>query len=226
MVIKSTARSILAKRTRRGLAFDYVRLKARVRSAMGARLPSPRMLHLGCGRRHVPHFLNVDVSGSEFDIDLGSGRLPWADGAFDAIVSQQVIEHLDLESQLIPLLKEANRVLTPTGEIWLACPDMRAICESYLRDGGKALLADRLSRWPDFELGPVPPSHIVNVLFHQAGEHVNLFDYELLSAILAQAGFVSIQRVRESDLLERFPGFPPRNDDAISLYVRAKRRAP
>ncbi len=178
-------------------------------------------LHLGCGRRFVPGFLNVDVAGSEFDVDLASGALPWLDGSFDAVVSQQVIEHLDLEAELVPLLADLGRVLRSGGEAWLACPDMEAVCRSYLQDGGQALLADRVKRWPTFELGPFPPSQMVNVVFHQAGDHANLFDFSLLTRLLEAAGFAQVDRVREADLLARFPAFPKRDDDDFSLYVRA-----
>ncbi len=180
------------------------------------------MLHLGCGLRRVEGFLNVDVTGSEHDIDLAGGELPWADASFDVVVSQQVIEHLEVEAELMPLLRELARVLIPGGEAWLACPDMESICRSYLQDGGRALLADRKKRWPDFTLR-LPPQHMVNVLFHQAGEHINLFDFELLSWLLRDAGFAEVKRVAESDLLARFPAFPGRDDDEFSLYVKATR---
>lgn len=221
--LKGVARTLLAKRTRRGLSFDLLRLRARVKGRLARRRETPRRLHLGCGSRIVPGFLNVDVTGSELDLDFASGALPFADGAFDAVVSQQVIEHLDLESELIPLLRELVRVLAPGGEAFLACPDMESICRSYLADGGAALLADRQKRWPDFNLRGMPPSHMVNILFHQAGEHVNLFDFQLLSHVLREQGFREIERIREPDLLARFPEMPLRDDDDISLYVRAVR---
>jgi predicted SAM-dependent methyltransferase len=220
---RGLARRLLGKRTRRAIAFDWLRLKARARTLARRPAPSPpsRLLHLGCGGRRVPGFLNVDVAGSDLDIDLGGGVLPWADGTFTAIASQQVIEHLEIDTELRPLLAEMARVLAPGGEAWLACPDMEAICRSYLADGGAALLRDRQSRWPEFDLGGLPESHMMNVLFHQAGEHVNLFDFRLLAHVVREAGFSAVERVHEADFNARFPGFPVRNDDGLSLYVRA-----
>jgi predicted SAM-dependent methyltransferase len=170
--------------------------------------------------------LNVDVAGSEYDVDLTSGSLPWVDGAFDAVVAQQVIEHIELESELPLLLGEIFRVLRPGGEVWLSCPDMERVCRAYLGDGGASLLEDRRKRWPDFSLGEMPAQHIVNVAFHQAGEHLNLFDYPLLSWLLERKGFSSPVRVTEADLLRRFPEMPLRDDDAISLYVKAQKALP
>jgi predicted SAM-dependent methyltransferase len=149
--------------------------------------------------------------------------LPWADECFNVIVSQQVIEHLELESELFPLLREMARVLEPGGVAWLACPDMERICRSYLHDGGRALLVDRQRRWPTFTLNGLPPQHMMNVLFHQAGEHVNLFDYPLLRHVLETAGFTEVARVSERDLLDAFPELPLRDDDEFALYVRARR---
>jgi predicted SAM-dependent methyltransferase len=220
--MRSLAKSALGRRTRTALAMDARRLVTRARALV--RTPhSGTKLHLGCGRRLVPGFVNVDVLGSDYDIDLGCGALPWSDGAFEAVVSQQVIEHLELRTQLRPLLAELARVLQPGGEAWLSCPDMEAICRSYLADGGARLLEDRRSRWPDFSLGGLPASHMVNVLFHQDGEHVNLFDFALLRHLLLEAGFSSVERVVEADQRARFPEFPLRADDDISLYVRATR---
>lgn len=220
---KDLARKVVGKRTRRGVGFDLLRLRARAKSLLSRPKDLPRRLHLGCGRRRVPGFLNVDVAGSELDLDLGAGALPFADGVFDVVVSQQVIEHLELESELLPLLHDLVRVLSPGGEAFLACPDMESICRSYLSDGGAALLADRKKRWPEFDLRGLPASQMVNVLFHQAGEHVNLFDFALLSHVLREAGFARVERIRESDLLARFPEFPFRDDDDFSIYVRAQR---
>jgi predicted SAM-dependent methyltransferase len=216
-------RVLLSRRTRRGLRFDLMRLRARLKHWGAGLVPARPLLHLGCGERRIPGFLNVDVVGSEYDVDLGSGKLPWADGSFDAVVAQQVIEHLDLEMELPRLLAEIRRVLRPGGQLWLSCPDMERVCRAYLADGGASLLRDRLKRWPEFSMGDMPPQQMVNVVFHQSGEHLNLFDYSLLAWLLERQGFNAPVRVAEADLLRRFPEFPLRNDDDISLYVRAEK---
>lgn len=210
------------------LKWDIRRLLARRRSqgmarAAAAAGPLPRKLHLGCGTRRVAGWLNCDVQGSEVDIDLAAGRLPFGDGAFDAVCAQHVIEHLRLGGELEALLRETHRCLAPGGEIWLSCPDMQKIAASYLADGGTALLQDRLSRWPGAGTGDYPASQVVNLLFNQWGEHKNLFDFPLLSAVLTGCGFGDVAETDEAGLLARFPEFPRRNDDAITLYVRARR---
>jgi len=223
MSLRSFVTSAISNRTRRGLTFEVARLRARAFHHIRRAKPTSPHLHLGCGKRKIPGWFNVDVARSDFDIDLAAGTLPFPDAVFDTVVSQQVIEHLELESQLAPLLRELFRVCRPGAELWLTCPDMESISRSYLTDGGGALLADRKTRWPDFSLNGAPASHLMNVLFHQAGEHVNLFDFRLLSWLLEREGFRECVRTNESDFRSRFPEFPGRNDDLFSLYVRVRR---
>lgn len=221
------------------LKWDVKRALARVRSRGMARAAAkggglPRRLHIGCGGRRVPGWLNCDVSHSEVNIDLAGGRLPFGDGVFEAACAQHVIEHLSIRGadgsanggsgELEGLLGEVHRCQMAGGELWLSCPDMHRIAASYLADGGAALLADRLSRWPQSGTGGYPASQVVNLLFSQWGEHKNLFDLPLLRAVLEGCGFGDVEAMDEARFLARFPEFPPRGDDAISLYVRAYRR--
>jgi predicted SAM-dependent methyltransferase len=206
------------------MRMDIARSRARRDMARASRNGAASKLHLGCGKRRVAGWFNVDVAESEQNIDLAAGRLPWRDGQFSAVVSQHVIEHLELESELLPLLAELHRVMAPQGEIWLSCPDLATICNSYTLDRGQGLVDDRKTRpHTDIKMDGVPPQHMINRLFHQSGEHKNLFDFELLEWALTKAGFQQCVRVVEADLLKRFPEFPPRNDDYVSLYVRAVR---
>lgn len=181
-------------------------------------------LHLGCGSRKLAGWLNVDLLGSDFNVDLAKMPLPFPDNSFEVIVSQQVIEHLRLEAEMIPLLHELFRILRPGGSLWISCPDMEKICSSYVQDKGMALLEDRLKRYPDFKWNPSMPSqHMVNVYFHQEGEHKNLFDFQMLSLELSSAGFVGINRASEDMLLNQFKDIPLRNDDFHSVYVLARK---
>jgi predicted SAM-dependent methyltransferase len=188
--------------------------------------PRHPRLHLGAGDWNISGWLNVDVRGSDYDVDLGSGRLPWRTDSVDCVVSEHTIEHLELHAELLPLLSELNRVIRPGGELWLSCPDIEKICRSYLDRRMVDLIEDRQTRWPKYHLGEVPTSHFINQMFHQSGEHKNLFDFELLSWALRSSGFISIRRVSEAALLARFPDFPARNDDAHSLYVAASLPTP
>lgn len=220
--VRKPLRGVLSARTRALVLLDLRRWVVRGRQGRELAAPFDR-LHLGCGDRRVDGWLNVDLSGSEHDVDLAGGHLPWRDGTFEAVVGQHVIEHLELRSELVPLLAELHRVLRPGGELWLSTPDLARVCQGYVGDGGAAMLADRMRRWTSFSLDEAPTPHLINHLFHQDGEHRNLFDLELLDWALARAGFGRVERLAEPYLLDRFPGFPARDDDDQALLVRATR---
>lgn len=83
--------------------------------ARGARVvgvdASARALQLVCAR--VPSALVVQSAAD--------ARLPFHSGAFDAILAQHVIEHLDAEGAL----REWARVLKPYGRLAIATPNAR-----------------------------------------------------------------------------------------------------
>ena len=169
-------------------------------------------------------WLNCDLHNTDVDVDLGSGKLPFQSDQFDAALSQHVIEHLWIHRELKPLLNELGRVLKKDGELWLACPDIKKICDSYAAAKCGDLVAARQVRWPSYSLQGLPSSQFMNDIFHQSGQHKNLFDFELLQAVLVGEGFSDIEEVDENALLERFNGFPARNDDEQTLYVKAVKR--
>lgn len=220
------ARTLFSERTLLHLRFDWLRFRARL--ALGRRHslrpPSPR-LHLGCGSRRVEGWLNIDVCQSDFDVDLAAVPLPWENESFECVVSQQVIEHLDLRLELLPLLRDLFRMTRPGAELWLGCPDMEKVCRGYLADRGETLYRDARTRGGIVLPEGMPFQHYINDIFHQDGSHKNLYDFELLSWALHEAGFADCARVEEGDLLGRFPGFPARRDDVQSLYVRARKPA-
>jgi len=213
-------KSILSLRTRQYLEFDLLRWKANRKNRGKTYQPSSNKLHFGCGTRKIPGWLNVDVTDSEADLDL-TRRLPFPDQSFDAIVSQHVIEHLDLREELIPLLKELRRVARPNAEIWLDCPDLGKVCQFYIEDKADALRKRRYELYPDSLRESFPSQQEVNDRFHYGGQHKNLFDFELLAWVLGEYGFGKARHVSEREFLERFPEFPVRNDDFHSLYICA-----
>ena len=210
----------LSKRTKKELWFDFLRLRARAISLF-KRKPIGNNLHIGCGKRKVDGFVNIDIINSDYDIDLSSGYLPWENASISIIVCQQVVEHLEAELELFPLLCEFNRILKMGGKAYISCPDMSVVISDYLNNG-ENLVNDRASRWSDFSLNGMPSVHMVNHLFHQGGEHKNLFDFQLMNHLLKKAGFSSVERINEQVFLERLPlDFPERNDSWISLYIEA-----
>ncbi|MGR3371532.1 MAG: methyltransferase domain-containing protein [Pseudooceanicola nanhaiensis] len=225
-ILRSIFRRMHMMNTARALKWDLTRRGARRRTGRMIREMErtgglPDRLHFGSGSRKVPGWLNTDVVGTDVDVDLGLGALPFPDDHFEYAVAQQVIEHLELEEELQPLLADIRRCMKPGGEIWLSCPNMEVVCRSYLEDGGATLIRDKQSRWPDYSTRGYADSQVVNYLFHQDGQHKNLFDFTLLKDVLEKAGFRDVQKRSEVELRDKFPEFPERNDDFHALYVSA-----
>lgn len=221
-MVKAFLKRSLSARTLLLLKFDYLRFKAR-HFGKKKDVTNISKLHLGCWNRKIQGWLNVDVIDSDYDVDLACGVLPFPSDHFTAIASQHVIEHLELRLELLPLLRECFRVMKKDGQIWLSCPDMEKVCNGYVTDKGQALLNDKASRVPGYDLSKAPVQQVINELFHQDGEHKNLLDFELLKWILEQAGFIAVTKVDEGQFLHAFPEFPERKDDLQTLYVSAKK---
>ena len=202
--------------------FDLMRYKTRLFNSSKKICTNKPLLHLGCGNRKIKGWINADITASDINIDLGSGTLPWVDNSFNCIVSQHVIDDLDINDELIPLLKECNRIISSGGEIWISCPDIEKICISYLNNNFSDLIEDRKKRFPNYTLGDMPNSQFFNDLIFEGGNNVNFFDYSLLKYILEEkAGFINCEKISERDLLLKFNNFPKRQDKKQTLYIRA-----
>lgn len=93
----------------------------------------PTLLHLGCGKRLLPGFINVDAEpGADMQLDL-TQPLPWPDYSVDGIYSEHFIEHLT-QAQGIALLRECRRVLKTGGVIRIATPDLAETVRDYVND--------------------------------------------------------------------------------------------
>lgn len=80
-----------------------------------------RKLNLGCGTDIRPGWDNLDcvaLEGVQIVHDLNRLPLPLADGAYDEIVCQNVLEHVDY----IQLLREIHRILSPGGVVHVQVP--------------------------------------------------------------------------------------------------------
>jgi|SRR5579862_6689350 len=82
-----------------------------------------RVLEIGCGqRKRVPHSVALDINpDSEADTihDLNVFPYPFADGEFDMVIAEHVLEHLD---DLLGATEELHRIIKPGGLLLVEVP--------------------------------------------------------------------------------------------------------
>lgn len=139
---------------------------------------SARKLHLGCGDRHIPGFLHVDIRPlPHVDVVSSLASLPmFADASVDLIYASHVLEHFP-RHETHAVLSEWHRVLRPGGIVRLAVPDFGQLVRIYLANGSLAEI-----------LGP-----LVGRQDHPHNFHYNVFDRSALTEQLEAAGFHDVR---------------------------------
>jgi predicted SAM-dependent methyltransferase len=136
-------------------------------------------LHLGCGRRHIPGYVHIDVVDYPHVDHVSSiDNLSFLqDGSVELIYNCHVLEHFK-RREVNRVLREWHRVLAPGGVLRVSVPDFAALCEVYVRSRDLGLV-----------IGPIfgRQDYLYNI-------HYNLFDFDALKAQLEQAGFSQIRR--------------------------------
>ena len=126
-------------------------------TANAAALATGQRLHLGCGARFHPAWLNVDLQPLDprvirHDVTV---PLPFADRQFEAVYHAHLLEHLPRD-RVSPFLSECFRVLKPSGVLRVVVPNLEQIARLYLQSVDAAWEGDaeagRGHRWAMLEL--------------------------------------------------------------------------
>jgi predicted SAM-dependent methyltransferase len=145
-------------------------------------------LHLGCGRRVMEGWVNVDCFAAEgiaFEGDLRE-PLPFADSSVTMLYSEHVIEHL-LPPEAGHFLRECHRVLQPGGIIRLGAPDAELYLRAYV--SGDAAFFDT-ARNIGSPVSPLDtPMKIINQMARMGGHHHFAWDFQTLQLEMERAGF-------------------------------------
>jgi predicted SAM-dependent methyltransferase len=139
-------------------------------------------LHLGCGMRHIPGFLHVDIlDAPHIDVQCSIDDLSrFADGSADLIYASHVLEHFG-RHEVVGVLKEWCRVLAPGGVLRIAVPDFAAVVNLYEQEG----LKDGQSGLVGLVCGGQRNSYD----FHKI-----IFDEPFLTYLFLSTGFHSVRR--------------------------------
>lgn len=135
-------------------------------------------LHLGCGKRHLPGYVHVDVIPFDhLDHVADISRLDFiGSDAVDEVYASHVLEHFK-QKDIPRVLQEWRRVLKPHGTLRLAVPDFAAIVKRYQQTGTLDGLQGLLFGGQSYEYN-----------FHHIA-----FDLASITALLTRQGFSGIE---------------------------------
>ena len=192
----------LMRRSAAGALYRHAVLYPRI-----ARRLTGRTLDVGCGigdfLRYRPQTVGVDVNPRTVEYCRNQGldahcmepdRLPFADGDFQSVLLDNVLEHI---AEPGPLLTEIQRVLGPHGRVLIGVPGIRG----WERD------PDHKVRYDEFALTKTLRSHGFEVA---ETFHTPLWRWQWLSRKLPQYCLFMLFAVA--------PQPPPRRASAASQF--------
>lgn len=146
-------------------------------------------LHLGCGKRYISGWTNIDgaeIAGQkkpDMVLDL-SKPLPFDDRSINEIMAIHLFEHFYPQDAL-GILSDWYRVLRPMGRLVLEMPDIYKSAKNLIADieSGKQP-SDKWAIWPIYGDNP-NKSHYDD---HKAG-----WTFKTLEPVLKKAGFGMIK---------------------------------
>lgn len=170
-------------------------------------------LHLGCGKRHLDGYLNIDARadvGADLVADI-TNLTSFENEEVEEIYACHVLEHIP-RPQVMDVLKHWHRILKPGGILLVSVPDFAALCNLY-QDG-------------------VPMQRLIGPLCgrqnYPANTHYAVYDYHYLAWLLTEAGFILIRPWTRYDWIPRGwddYSFAQIDDKTISLNLEARRGA-
>ncbi len=205
--------------------FEFMTSLGRLTAGKKRRHVDARFLHLGCGERLIPGFLNTDVfpnRKAQMGVDLRFA-LPFEDQTFSGIYAHHVVEHVSYPDAR-RLFAEARRVLAAGGVLRVVVPDMGKFIQCYMADpasvaGSSELLPEwhRLSEWRTV-------LEVMDHLFRgdYFNKHRSAWDRETLFSRLKEAGFSKVEETKcgESEC-EMMRELDNPNWKQHSIYVEA-----
>lgn len=144
----------------------------------------PRRLNLGGGDTRIDGFCGIDADlCSRSDLIGGVETLRLRSRSVEAIYSSHVLEHIP-RARCRGVLKEWFRVLTEGGQLFVAVPDLEALCAIYLSS-----LHGRDAETLDLAAGMIYGGQGNPYNFHSNG-----FSLVTMKAMLESVGFDEVRR--------------------------------
>lgn len=142
-------------------------------------------LHLGCGKRNIPGFVNVDVCKMpHIDYIRNVDDLSvFKSNSASLIYASHVFEYFDRQ-EAVRVLREWHRVLAPGGVLRIAVPDFPKLVTVYKK-----------YRTLDKILGPLfGRMEVTTPKGKKWLYHKTIYDFESLKKLFASVGFKKFRR--------------------------------
>ncbi len=187
--------------------------------ALRPRNGKARHLHVGCGPKYLPGFVNIDANPRQkldLWLDVRCG-LPYATNSVDSIYSTHMIEHF-YPDELEQFFRECGRVLKAERGLRLIVPSLKNAITAYQQERADWFY-ESFPRHFD-SLG----GRFSNFVFCD-GQHRTAFDFDYLQEVLRGAGFQHVEESAEGSSRlygDAAPAFEP-GDEGLphSLFVEA-----
>lgn len=149
-------------------------------------------LNIGGGRGNVDGWISIDVDDGDIQWDIRWG-IPFDDASVHRIYAAHLLEHLSYPREALKFLREARRVLTPTGILRVVVPDIEAYLHAYANNDS-AFFQDRMRFWTWTAEYSTNLEHILHYAGASRSEtdyygHHYGYDLVTLRALLKNAGF-------------------------------------
>lgn len=226
--LDALARGRLCRRLRRDAADGQGawvgRLPDRVRSRLELDGPAVRPLRveIGGGPYPLPGYVHVDADPRARHLEYlaPAWDLPFASGGAVELVAVHVLEHVH-PGLVERTLREWIRVLSPGGVAQIHVPNASSVLSAYL-EGDLATKWAAMSAVFGMPCDPkiIDPSSVMGE--GERPEHRALYDLELLTSVLVQAGFGDVVDVSDEVVDRHTEGWDQMYGIAkLSLVVRA-----
>jgi predicted SAM-dependent methyltransferase len=173
---------------------------------------APYRLHIGCGKVHIPGWVNVDRDPASEIVDVSwdlRHPLPIHDCTVEYIFHEHFMEHLTVEEGLA-LSRECLRMLKPGGILRVGMPDLAEVVRQYAENDW------RLPWMKKYGYEHIQTrAENINISFRE-WEHKWLYDREELHRRLREAGFETIRdAVRKESTVDALRGLETRDETLL-----------
>jgi predicted SAM-dependent methyltransferase len=176
-----------------------------------------RRLHLGCGKKVIPGWINIDAvpQASDVCVDDVSILNTIDDASSDEIYACHILEHFG-RNEVNSVLETWFRKLKPGGVIRVSVPNIESVFEKYQQG--------------------TPLSSLLGLLYggqrNEYDYHKIGFDFDSLSSMMSSVGFINIKKYEwqrlEHSIIDDYsqaylPHMDKENGTLMSLNVEARR---